>query len=122
MTYTYAIMDVSKIVFGEVKRKLIDADYGHALQMQDGSVVLDMHGIALREAVARIPDPSEIASSVSPEQRQQVADLLLHMMQYKHGPASAREWVDGVFAAVEAWQITQEWKERGRAREEGQAR
>jgi len=50
MTYTYALMDVSESTYNEIKKKLEDAGYQHALHDdRDGDgVVLDMHGIALR--------------------------------------------------------------------------
>lgn len=43
MTYTYVTMGVSQAVFNEVRRRLLDAGYTHAVE--DGT--LDMHGIAL---------------------------------------------------------------------------
>lgn len=44
MTHTYALMPVTLATYEEVKRKLKDAGYDHALG-PDGE--LDMHGIAL---------------------------------------------------------------------------
>jgi hypothetical protein len=49
MTFTYATMEVSKATYEEIKTKLIEADYDHAIVRDDGSEVLDMHGIALKE-------------------------------------------------------------------------
>ena len=51
MTYTYAIMHVSESAYKEIKKKLEDAGYQHAIHdsdSEDGSV-LDMHGIALAQ-------------------------------------------------------------------------
>lgn len=45
-THTYVEMDVSQAAHDEIRRKLIDARYHHALHGRDGEV-LDMHGIAL---------------------------------------------------------------------------
>lgn len=45
MTYTYVTMDVTKPVFEEVKRKLQEAEYHHAIHNEGKT--LDMHGIAL---------------------------------------------------------------------------
>lgn len=46
MTYTYAILEVSKATFDE----LVDAKYDHAFNDDDdGALVIDMHGIALKE-------------------------------------------------------------------------
>lgn len=49
MTYTYAIMEVSKETFEEIKGILLNAGYGHAVHERsyDEREVLDMRGIAL---------------------------------------------------------------------------
>ena len=44
MTHTYALLEVSNATYQEVKRKLMDAGYAHAIN-SDGEI--DMHGIAL---------------------------------------------------------------------------
>ena len=44
MTYTYAVLDVSRATFEEVARLLNAAGYHHAFDRD----VIDMHGIALR--------------------------------------------------------------------------
>ena len=49
MTYTYAIVDVSSAAYREIRAKLEAAGYQHAFHEEDGVVVIDMHGIALRE-------------------------------------------------------------------------
>lgn len=49
MTYTYALMDVSEATYQEIKAKLLEAGYSHALHDGDDGIVLDMHGIALRK-------------------------------------------------------------------------
>ena len=46
MTYTYAILPVSKAAFAEIRAKLIEAGYDDAISEDDG--VIDMHGIALQ--------------------------------------------------------------------------
>lgn len=46
MTYTYAILPVSKAAFEEIRAKLVEAGYGDAISEDDG--VIDMHGIALQ--------------------------------------------------------------------------
>lgn len=48
MTYTYAILDVSKAAYTEVRAKLDEAGYQHAFHHDEGHEVIDMHGIALR--------------------------------------------------------------------------
>jgi len=52
-TYTFALMQVSKATYDEIKQKLEEAGYGHAIQ-EDGA--LDMHGIGL---TTKDPDDDE---------------------------------------------------------------
>ena len=49
-TYTYVVMEVSPATYAEIRKKLVDAGYDHALH-NDGNdhEVLDMHGIALAD-------------------------------------------------------------------------
>lgn len=49
MTYTYAILEVSKETYREIKKLLEDAGYQDQFHEDDGEVVIDMHGIALKE-------------------------------------------------------------------------
>jgi len=59
MTYTYVTLDVSAAVYDEIAGKLKAAAYDQAFHEQaDGSVVIDMHGIALK----REPDGLTIGS------------------------------------------------------------
>ena len=44
MTYTYAVLEVSKAAYDEIAAKLRDAGYDHAFT-DEGEI--DMHGIAL---------------------------------------------------------------------------
>lgn len=48
-TYTYAILDLSKAAFEEIRAKLEAAGYQHAFHKNDGRIVIDMHGIAVAE-------------------------------------------------------------------------
>ena len=48
MTYTYAILDVSRAAYDEIRKKLAAAEYQQAFHTSDGDEVIDMHGIALR--------------------------------------------------------------------------
>ena len=50
MTHTYAILEVSSAAYQEIKEKLDAAGYGDLFHVCDGVAVIDMHGIALREA------------------------------------------------------------------------
>lgn len=49
MTYTYAIMEVSPAVYEEIKRKLLEAGYDHAVEVDVDGETLDMHGIGLQK-------------------------------------------------------------------------
>ena len=46
MTYTYAILKVSKETYDEIRQKLSEAKYDHAF---DEEGIIDMHGIALEK-------------------------------------------------------------------------
>lgn len=47
MTHTYAEMEISAAAWDEIAQKLIEADYQHSFIKEDGSYILDMHGIGL---------------------------------------------------------------------------
>lgn len=50
-TYTYALMDVSEQTYYEIYDKLREAGYHDSIVRDDGHIVLDMHGIALRKSI-----------------------------------------------------------------------
>jgi hypothetical protein len=50
-TYTYVTMDVSPSTYAEIRKKLVDAGYDHAISKDGGEETLDMHGIALTEGI-----------------------------------------------------------------------
>lgn len=56
MMYTYALLDVSRAVYDEIRAKLVAAEYEHAFHADAGGEVIDMHGIALRVE----PEPERI--------------------------------------------------------------
>ncbi len=58
MTHTYAIAEVSRSAYDEIRAILIDAGYQQAIHRDGNSEVLDMHGIALRAKVDVAPAPS----------------------------------------------------------------
>ncbi len=49
MTYTYAILEVSPSTFNEIKSKLEEAGYQEAFHQEDEGLLIDMHGMALKE-------------------------------------------------------------------------
>lgn len=50
MTYTYAILAVSRAVYTEVRKRLAELGYDQAFHDDaNGGEVIDMHGIALAE-------------------------------------------------------------------------
>ena len=52
-TYTYVLLDVSEDTYYEIYDKLREAGYDHCFHKDDGHIVLDLHGIALKK---RTPD------------------------------------------------------------------
>lgn len=104
ITHTYVTMDVSKQACDEIKRKLLAAGYDHAVHVRNHGeeILLDMQGIALTNEEVH-PSEAHLPAVISLSQRGEIADILLNMLAYKHGPASAREWVDGVLQAIEEW-------------------
>lgn len=57
-THTYAILEISKPAFDEIKAKFEAAGYPYPDQIHktDGGLLIDMHGIAVRaEAPAKQP-------------------------------------------------------------------
>ena len=61
MTYTYAILSVSHVAYIEIKSKLEAAGYSdqfHDDRDGDG-VVIDMHGIALKDKGVKIMQPHQ---------------------------------------------------------------
>jgi hypothetical protein len=73
MTYTYVTMDVSHAAYAEIMDKLVAAGYEHAIhntRSSDG-VVLDMHGIALKEEVfipKKRPNIAELEAILNSEE------------------------------------------------------
>jgi len=49
MTYTYAILEISKAAYDEIKNKLEVAGYSDQFHKNDGQIVINMHGIALAQ-------------------------------------------------------------------------
>ncbi len=49
MTYTYAVLEITKPAFAEIKAKLEAAGYQHQFnKADDGTIEIDMHGIAVK--------------------------------------------------------------------------
>lgn len=63
-TRTYALMEVSRPVFAEIRAKLRDAGYDHAIHEEDKSQRLDMAGIALTERPLYWPEQGANTSAV----------------------------------------------------------
>lgn len=47
-THTYAVLQISRAAYDEIRGKLLEADYGHALHREEGFELIDMRGIALQ--------------------------------------------------------------------------
>jgi hypothetical protein len=55
---TYAILDVTADTFREIQTKLEAAGYLHAFkEHDDGSLIIDMHGVALRDEDGEVSSP-----------------------------------------------------------------
>ena len=57
MTYTYAVLCVSPATYAEIRAKLDAAGYAHTFHTNEGTEILDMHGIALQA------EPVELAEA-----------------------------------------------------------
>jgi hypothetical protein len=49
-THTYALLEVPKMVYDDIRKRLEDAGYQHAFDQSDGRDVIDMSGIGITEA------------------------------------------------------------------------
>lgn len=47
-THTYSVLQISRAAYDEIRGKLMEADYGHALHREHGFELIDMQGIALQ--------------------------------------------------------------------------
>ena len=57
-THTYAVLQISRAAYDEIRGKLLDADYGHALHREEGFELIDMHGIAVQALEVPAASPS----------------------------------------------------------------
>jgi len=53
MTYTYAILEISKTALDEIAAKLRKAGYDHCFD--ENGTVIDMHGLALKSDSTEVP-------------------------------------------------------------------
>ena len=53
MSYSYAVLEVSKEAFDEIAHRLYQAGYSHAFHREDGEVVIDMQGIAIKSVAGK---------------------------------------------------------------------
>lgn len=67
VTHTVAIMQVSQGTYEEIRQKMLEAGYDHAIMFEDEKIYLDMNGIALEAAPQMKPvideteeEPTEI--------------------------------------------------------------
>lgn len=59
-THTYALCEVSKSAYDEIRAKLIEAGYEDQMHDDDGKIVIDMHGIALAEQSSPVIIPARL--------------------------------------------------------------
>ena len=55
-THTFAILEISKAAYDEIKGKLIDAGYEFAIMKEGDMEVIDMHGIGIKAEVVESVD------------------------------------------------------------------
>lgn len=63
-TYSYVVMDLSPAAYDEIRQKMLEAGYHQAVHggMDDGRVVVDMHGIAVAREAAEEPAQDQSAT------------------------------------------------------------
>lgn len=50
MTHTYVVLQISKRAFEEIRKKLLEAGYQHAMHDdEEHGVLIDMHGLAIAD-------------------------------------------------------------------------
>jgi hypothetical protein len=72
MTHTYAILEVSPLVYDAIKEKLRVAGQEHAIDGQDG--VIDLHGLALKREESSV-EADVVDSNSSEKILEAAADL-----------------------------------------------
>lgn len=70
MTHTFAILPISQTAYEEIKSKLIEAGYQHAILEEAGQEVIDMHGIAC----AAIDEELNGAELITQERKRQIEE------------------------------------------------
>ena len=63
MTYTHANLEVSESAYEEIRAKLLEADYRHAIDEKEHCI--DMHGIALVKEQSGLPKTVWVMSLIS---------------------------------------------------------
>jgi len=81
-THTFAEMQISGKAYDEIRAKLEDAGYGHALLPMEGGVTLDMHGIGL----TRAPEPVGFVKSECKLSDADVAEIRRSIAEGLIGP------------------------------------
>lgn len=61
-THTYAVLEVSRAAYDEIRTKLVAYGYEHAIHEDDGRELIDMHGIGLAFA-EEVPDDATTEAS-----------------------------------------------------------
>ena len=59
-THTFSILAVSKAAYEEIKGKLIEAGYEHAVMNEGEQEVIDMHGVAITPEVLESVDMKNV--------------------------------------------------------------
>lgn len=59
-THTFSILEISQAAYEEIKAKLIEAGYQHAILEEGGQEVIDLHGIAIKREVVESVDMKNV--------------------------------------------------------------
>jgi hypothetical protein len=83
MSHTFAILEVSPLVFQAIKLQLIAANYQHVIDDKNG--VIDLHGLALKREVSAVDSSGKDLVEAAAELKEAIADakakLLLALQQ-----------------------------------------
>lgn len=65
-THTYAVLQVSRGAYDEIRAKLVEAGYGDQCHAGEDGVLIDMHGLALSALGAKPPFAAHGGGTPSP--------------------------------------------------------
>src|SRR5262245_44629824 len=76
-THTYSILEISRSAYDEIKDKLIEAGYQHAVMKEGEREVIDMHGIAIAQEDGKLDGQGEFWQQCKSDTMPEVGTPLL---------------------------------------------